>query len=249
MLVIFLFCVCDFLILLEASRAGSHQYASLPVLSPPRRDRSRSGRRTGRSEPRSQSDQRSRMEHSPCEPRPRVNDSQGRYRSPPGSSHRRESDDNRSSAGRDNLRALAMASPKSASLCVANPPQSRESFAKWVTERVQVDSANLTCESLEVSGKRKFDKKLTPAKALQSLPPLQAMSDIYQDVYQVYARRLGRAIESISGAKRNSKAWQSLKRTSTALNIELPTGKFDETALAQLLARMRALDMVERPVE
>ena len=98
---------------------------------------------------------------------------------------------------------------------------SPDSLAKFVTERVEVETAIFSFGSFEVDGTRKLVKKEPPSKALLRLPSLGAMSETYHDVVKIYQRRLGRAMEAIKTTGRNTKEWKALKATALALNIDV----------------------------
>ena len=110
-------------------------------------------------------------------------------------------------------------------------------------ERVEADTANLTGSSFKIDRSKRFKKKTSVGDALASLSSLNAMSDNYQDVYSIYLRRLKRLI---AGAAKNSSDWKGLKATAAALNIDLG-GRFAEADFIKLLARLRALDLIEQP--
>ncbi len=110
-------------------------------------------------------------------------------------------------------------------------------------QRIRVDTANLTAKAFEVDKKRKFATKVNPAAALADLPALGAMSPEYLDVFNFYVRKLNGLV---ANTRRNSREWTALKATAAALNIKVDA-KMGDAQIVELLARLRALDMVERP--
>ena len=144
------------------------------------------------------------------------------------------------SDARAQLKAYALASPKKASYRSGDD-------AAWILERVKVDTASLTADSFEVDAERKFPgrSKIAPAQALRQLGGLSACSSDYVDVFKTYQRKLN---QLASGLRSNSSTWKKLKATASALNISTD-GAFRNDDLIDILARLRALDMVERPVE
>jgi len=100
----------------------------------------------------------------------------------------------------DSLKALALGSPAKA------PGDANPDFSSWVKRRVDTDTANLTmanfeldCESHRVAG-----RKTTASKALAALSPLEAMSELYQIVCQIYLRKLHGIIPSWGSSRRTT---------------------------------------------
>ena len=100
----------------------------------------------------------------------------------------------------DSLKALALGSPAKAS-GDANPD-----FSSWVKRRVDTDAANLTMANFELDCKihRVAGRKTTASKALAALSPLEAMSELYQIVCQIYLRKLHGIIPSWGSSRRTT---------------------------------------------
>lgn len=63
-------------------------------------------------------------------------------------------------------------------------------FADWVKRRVDTDTANLSVHSFEVDSENCLvGCKVSASKALLRLTPLEAMSGLYQTVFQIYLRK------------------------------------------------------------
>ena len=160
-----------------------------------------------------------------------------RSRSPPRDRPQHQSMQSAGS-GRDSLRALAIGSPESKR---APPDSNSAQFHDWVHERVQVDIANFNLASWEVSKDRRYQKKVKPVDALGGMCSLTLMNDVYQSTVQIYVRKLEKAIK---GLHANSKEAKALTALCISLNID---GGVKDGNIIPLLARLRALDMVQAP--
>ena len=79
------------------------------------------------------------------------------------------------------------------SLAKTNPvlSKSEDDCATWVKERVEVDMAQVSLEKFELDTRSvRFAKKMSTQQALATLPPLQAMGDVFIAAYDVYHRKL-----------------------------------------------------------
>ena len=133
-------------------------------------------------------------------------------------------------------------------LAAATPPFARrraelDDLAAKLAERIRVDTANLSIDNLEISSKQKFSKKTTPADALQTLPAEGKLSEQHACTYKFYLRKFG---DIICGVQKNSKEWAALTKVAKALNVEIKHAPADD--VNSLFARLRALDMVDRPL-
>ena len=139
------------------------------------------------------------------------------------------------------LSALATATPIKTG--GAPPPADRtsEEFATWVTTRIQADVEGLSLDSLEVKTTNRFPCKLKPSAALKNLPPLDVMNPIYQHTFQFYLRKFKSLLADVSLGSPPAK---SLKKLCDALNLDV-RGK--DAQLPEVLARLRAIDMVQCP--
>ena len=142
----------------------------------------------------------------------------------------------RRSDGLARLQEMAAGSPA--------PPANKDAFADWVGERIRVDTANLSASTFKVDKVRKLPRKTTPAQALRDIPKQEDKSDTYKFVFEFYRRKLQQLVD---GLRKNSKGWTDLKGVASSLNIDVSKASFDENKVVELLARLRALDMVERP--
>lgn len=136
--------------------------------------------------------------------------------------------------GMDALRAMAVGSPSKPA------PDTSVEFADWVKRRVDTDTANFTIHSFELDceNHRFTGRKLSASKALMRLSSLEAMSDLYQTVFQIYLRKLEKIIPKL-GAR--SKENTALNKILDALNVS------PDEKVAVLLARLRTCDIVRRP--
>ena len=81
--------------------------------------------------------------------------------------------------------------------------------------------------------------KLTAEKALKSLPPLQAMDDLYKAMYGIYLRKLGWLCD---GLTKTSKEGKALAELCFDLNVE------QDSRVADVLARLRASEIIHKPL-
>ncbi|OLP98577.1 hypothetical protein AK812_SmicGene18958 [Symbiodinium microadriaticum] len=138
---------------------------------------------------------------------------------------------------RDALRRLAEASPEQ---IVEKSSEVQEDYVDWVKRKVDVDTSNINFSNFDLETRvHKFSRKCPASKALSTLTPLQAMSDLYNDIYRIYLRKLERQISSLTS---RSKEATALKKLCEALNIER------DDSLPQLLARLRAIDIMKKPL-
>ena len=104
----------------------------------------------------------------------------------------------------------------------------------------------MTCATFTVEPDKKFAKKMFPSKALQVFS--RSRSPLYTSVFEIYKNKLTKLIDKIPDRK--CLAWKALVKVCVSLNIEIPgktaPGK-DVEGLAELLAVLRATDMVARP--
>ena len=103
-----------------------------------------------------------------------------------------------------------------------NASKDIDAFAEFVSERVRVDTANLTADTFEVSPENKFKRPTTPSQALDSLP--SNMSDTYRAVYEIYLRKLNAIFHTMPD--RRCSAWKAIAKVCKTLNIEM-TGPHD----------------------
>ena len=94
---------------------------------------------------------------------------------------------------------------------------------------------------LDTKSHRFAGQKVTAAKALLTLSPLEAMSDLYPTVFKIYMRKLERLTPKLGG---RSKENSSLNKLLDALNVSAD----DAENVSTLLARLRTLDIARKPV-
>ncbi|CAE7904025.1 unnamed protein product [Symbiodinium necroappetens] len=134
------------------------------------------------------------------------------------------------------LQDLAAGSPLKPGL----PLAAEEDYATWVKGRVDVDTANLSLATLELDTKaRKFSKKMSADKALKSLPPLEAMGDLFTVVYKIYLRKLEKLCSNLNSRSKEGKA---LKKLCDDLNVE------NDSSFPDLVARLRASEIMHKPL-
>jgi hypothetical protein len=121
-------------------------------------------------------------------------------------------------------------------------PSDTAGFEEYVTEKVEADTGNFSLKDFSIDKKMKLKKKSIPSKALQEMASLNAMSDLYKNVFKVYLRCLTHAID---GLAKKSTEYRQLKSVAEALNIDV--SKPGDKELAEILARLRALELVEKP--
>ena len=120
------------------------------------------------------------------------------------------------------------------------PGDVQEDYVDWVKRKVDVDTSNINFSNFDLETRvHKFARKCPASKALSTLTPLQAMNDLYNDIYRIYLRKLERQISSLTS---RSKEATALKKLCDALNIER------DDSLPQLLARLRAIDIMKKPL-
>ena len=106
--------------------------------------------------------------------------------------------------------------------------------------RVDVDTANLSLHSLDLNTKaHKFSKRMSADKALKSLPPLQAMGDLFTVVYKIYLRKLEKLCTNLNARSKEGKA---LKKLCDDLNVE------NDKSFPDLVARLRASEITHKPL-
>ena len=141
------------------------------------------------------------------------------------------------SNSREALRRLAVASPQKP---VNKPGEDEEDYVDWVKRQVDVDTADMTFGKFELDSKAHcYSRKCAASKALRTLTPLEAMSDIYTDIFRIYYRKLERLVNNLSPRTKEAAA---LKKLCDSLNVE------QDDSLAELLARLRALDIMRKPL-
>ncbi|CAE7700368.1 unnamed protein product, partial [Symbiodinium microadriaticum] len=134
------------------------------------------------------------------------------------------------------LQDLAAGSPLKPGLPLADS----EDYATWVKGRVDVDTANLSLHSLDLNTKaHKFSKRMSADKALKSLPPLQAMGDLFTVVYKIYLRKLEKLCANLNARSKEGKA---LKKLCDDLNVE------NDKSFPDLVARLRASEIMHKPL-
>ena len=111
-----------------------------------------------------------------------------------------------------------------------------------IRERFEADTANLTGGSFTIDKKRKFSRKITVANALNQVQEDNG-EEALNNLAAGYVRRLNRLLGSLPRAHKH---WKELKKTATALNIEV-AGKWKNEQFIELLARLRALDLFNAP--
>ena len=117
-----------------------------------------------------------------------------------------------------------------------------ETFEEFVAEKVEADTANFVLSDFSIAAKMKLKKKTTPAKALLEMTSLSAMSEVYRDTFNIYNRCLSRALD---GLAKNSKEYRQLKAAAEALNLDI-AAKQNESELVKVLARLRALELIQK---
>ena len=84
------------------------------------------------------------------------------------------------SNSREALRRLAVASLQKP---VGKPGEDEEDYVDWAKRQVDVDTADMTFGKFELDSKaHRYSRKCAASKALRTLTPLEAMSDIYKDI-------------------------------------------------------------------
>ena len=68
-------------------------------------------------------------------------------------------------------------------------PSSPRAWADWQLARVEADTAEMSLRTFTVQGKHRMNKQLTPSKALENMPGLDAMSESYRTVYEIYLNK------------------------------------------------------------
>ena len=106
---------------------------------------------------------------------------------------------------------------------------------------MDVDTANLNFSSWEVSKSHRLPKKAKFRDALAAMPKIEIMGEAYQQVFQIYKRRLERAAQNLRPSSKEGKALSSLAH---AQNLD---GVITDSSFLILLARFRTLDMVQGP--
>ena len=98
-----------------------------------------------------------------------------------------------------------------------------------------------TClHSLDLNTKtHKFSKRMSADKALKSLPPLQAMGDLFTVVYKIYLRKLEKLCANLNARSKEGKA---LKKLCDDLNVE------NDKSFPDLVARLRASEIMHKPL-
>lgn len=141
-------------------------------------------------------------------------------------------------SGLAGLQRLAAASP------AKNPGEasnSEDDYATWVQKRVEVDTAQLTLTSLDLdTSSQRFAKKMSAQQALQTLPPLQAMGEVFIATFGVYHRKLSKLCASLG--KKSSKEAKALTKLCSDLNVD------KDASIAELLARLRASEIMKKPL-
>ena len=111
-----------------------------------------------------------------------------------------------------------------------------ESSGRWTWKL----PADMTFENFELDSKaHRYSWKCTASKALRTLTPLETMSDIYKDIFRIYYCKLERLGNNLSPRTKEATA---LKKLCDSLNVE------QDDSLAELLARLRALDIMRKPL-
>ena len=139
-----------------------------------------------------------------------------------------------------------MAHPPKARLttpCKQRPDPASSDFGEWVQQPVDVDVTALRLDNIEVSQARRFRNKIRPSEALAEMPDTAMMCPEYDPAFKVYMKKYEKLLD---GLKLQYKTTKPLKDLCAALNID-GGGKVDSRTLAKLLARLCALDMVQRP--
>ena len=140
----------------------------------------------------------------------------------------------------DSLQALQQLAAGSPIKSSSRAPCPDEDYATWVRTRVETDTANLTISTFDLNSKdHRASRKSTAEKVLKSLPPLQAMGDLYKAVYSVYHRKL---VKLCDGLSKSSKEGKALHKLCADLNIE------HDASFPDLLARLRASEIMHKPL-
>eukprot|EP00435_Cladocopium_sp_Y103_P072278 s266_g39.t1 len=140
------------------------------------------------------------------------------------------------SSGLQGLQQLAAGSPAK-----SDPSKKEDDYATWVKQRVEVDTAQMSIEKFELDTKSlRFAKKMSAQQALTTLPPLQAMGDVFIATFGIYHRKLSKLCSNLGS--RGSKESKALTKLCSDLNVE------KDDSLAELLARLRASEIMKKPL-
>ena len=116
---------------------------------------------------------------------------------------------------REALRRLAVASPQKP---VDKPGEDEEDYVDWVKRQVDVDTPDMTFGRFAPDPKaHRHSRKCAASEALRTLTPLEAMSDIYKDIFRIYYRKLERLVNNLSPRTKEAAA---LKKLCDSLNVE-----------------------------
>ena len=134
----------------------------------------------------------------------------------------------------DSLQALQQLAAGSPIKPSGRAPCPDEDNAMWVRARVETDTANLAISTFDLNCKdHRASRKSTAEKELKSLPPLQAMGDLYNAMYNVYHRKLVKLCEGLS---KSSKEGKALHKLCAELNAEHD------------VVRLRASEITHKPL-
>lgn len=193
---------------------------------------------------RRQSRSRSRRSRSAVAPPPGAGRND-RYHSPPPGG-RENARSLPPGAGINRLRALVAASPKG----MARPrgrhvqrlPSDAADFEVFVAESVEAEANQFTLKDFFIKSKMKLKKKSTPSNALKEMASMSVMSELFKNVFNVYHRCLTKAVD---GLAKTSREYRQLKSMAEALNLDMT--RADDKGLVEVLARLRSLELVEKP--
>ena len=81
----------------------------------------------------------------------------------------------------------------------------------------KVDIAQFSHPTFEIDARAsRFPKKMNAQQALQTLPPLQAMGDVFKAVFGIYHRKLSKLlVKLVAPAAKKERLWQSCVEIST----------------------------------
>ncbi len=116
-----------------------------------------------------------------------------------------------------------------------------DEFAEFVNAKVRTDLDKFDLEEIKFAHYLKLKSKMPPSKALAELPNPNSQGKLFEAVYKVYLRQFRRSLDKVSV---RSKAGKHLLKCFHALNLKM---ELNDRAIAEILARIRTLQMTQRP--
>ena len=104
------------------------------------------------------------------------------------------------------------------------------------------DTANFDIRKFTLEDGHRFAKRISAEQALSTLPPFDVMGEIYRNVFMIYQRKFQKVVDGMAGKSKEAKALGDICKS---LNIS--DTNFKDKTVIDLIARLRALDMVKRP--